>query len=291
MKNLIGKSLVILVLLLSHNATQAQRLGKLLKDASRDISTGVTDKLAEKLVDKLADKIVEKFSARIDTILQEAYVADTTGSNGTSVSYIDFLANMDESDKVSEAYRFDMATVHSVIDDDGNESLTTNYYTKDGSLLGIKMEEIFMVLDAENHIMVTFNLEDKSAYAFGESLMKYSSKLIPNDLIPNYVIQNSGENKSILGYSCNKYIGESDNGDYIVYVAQDFPIDMENAYKSVSEVFFDGRFNESFQDLKGIALESIFTEENGEKTHSTAIEIDKSGYTLNSTEFTFSARQ
>jgi len=288
MKNHLEKAMIILVLLLANNTLQAQRLGNLLKDVSRDVRSGVTDALADKLADKIVEKVVESFSARLDTVLQEAYEADTTGRD-ESVSYIDFINNMDESEKVSQTYQFDLATKQKNIDPDGRESYSTNHYSQDGSVLGIQSEEMFIVLDSKNKIMVTYNLEEKSAFAFGESLMRFGSKLIPNDLIPSYELQNSSGNKNILGYNCEKYIGETQESSYELFVATDFPISMERAYSAIGEVFLDERWDESMNDIKGLVLESILTEENGDVTHSVVTEIDDTGFTISKSDYTFGA--
>jgi len=288
MKNHFGKAIIIIALLLGTNAIQAQRIGKILKDASRDVRSGVTDALAEKLADKIVEKVVESFSARLDSVLNEAYEADTT-SRDAKVSYVDFINNMDESEKVSELYQFELATKQKNVDPDGNVTYSTNHYTKDGSVLGIQSEEMFVVLDAANQIMVTYNLEDKSAFAFGQSLMRYGSKLLPDDLIPNYELQTSSGSKNILGYSCDKYIGETTESSYELYVAKDFPISMDKAYSTIGDVFLDERWDESMDQIKGLVLESILTEENGDVTHGVVTEIDDSGFKISKSDYTFGA--
>lgn len=289
MKSISSKALIILALLFVQNSTQAQKIGNILKKASKGIEVGVTDILADKLTDKIVEVALKKIDARLDSILQDAYESDTTGTN-SSATYADFLGNMDESDKVGEAYRFDLSTKMKVVDHKGNESYMTHYFSNDGKRFGMESESMFVVLDAEQKLMVTYNLEEKTAFAFGERLMKYSSHLIPDNMIPNYSIEASADTKSILGYNCKKYIGESSDGNYEVYVTNDFPISAQDAYGVIGETFMDKRFNESFEDVKGFALESIYTEENGQKTHSTAVNIDKTGFTINNSEFQFGAR-
>jgi len=290
MKNHFGKILVIFALLFTANSMQAQKLGKILRDASRDVRTGVTDALAEKLAEKIVEKVVESFSARLDSVLQEAYAADTTGRD-VKVSYYDFLNNMDESEKVMESYSFDLATKQKNIEPNGDITYTTNHYTNDGSVLGILSDEVFIVLDAKNQVMVTYNLEDKSAFAFGESFMRFGSALLPDDLIPNYQLESSSGTKNILGYDCAKYEGETSDSKYELYVAQNFPISMENAYGAIGEVFLDDRWDDSMKEIKGLVMESIITEENGDVNQSIVTEIDESGYTISKSEYTFGAPQ
>ena len=292
MKKILGKSLLIIVLVLFYNTIEAQRLGNILKEASRDLKSGVTEVLADKLADKIVESVVKKFSAQLDTILQEAYAADTL-SRDTSVqrSYTDFLLNIDESENVSESYSFDMSARHKVIDANNKESYMSYHYTKGGKYLGIEMEDVFMILDAENKLMITFNNEDKTAFAFGQKLLSYSSRLVPNNLIPNYTLSSSDGNKTILGYSCDKYIGESEDGSYEIFVTEELPISVQEAYGGIGNVFFDERYDESFKNLKGMALESVYTEENGDVTHSTVVNLDQSGFTFSTSEFTFGVGQ
>lgn len=289
MKTLTSKVLIIFALLLLSNVIQAQKLGDLLKKTSKGIQDGVTDILADKLADKIVDATVKKINSRMDSLFQEAYKADTTATN-SSATYGDFLSGMDESDKVGESYNFTLSTKMKMVDQDGAETLMSHYFSADGLVFGMQTEGMMIVLDAENKIMITYNIEEKTAYAFGEKLIRYSSHLIPDNLIPSYTIESAAGKKDILGYSCNKYIGKNDDGNYEVYVTDEFPISVQEAYGAIGKTFMDNRFNDSYESLHGFALESIYTEKNGNKTHSTVTEIDKSGFTIDNLEYQFGAQ-
>jgi len=292
MKNLSLKFVFILAFLFINQSMDAQRFGKILKDAGRNVRDGVTtkvaDRVADKLADKLADVIVDKFSARLDSVLEAAYESDTTGRD-SSVSYAEFLNNMDQSEKVSDTYTFDLSTKQTITEPNGKESFSTNYYTKDGSLLGIHTDEVLVVLDSKNKLFVTYNMEDKSAFAFGDSFMKFGSSLISDDFIPNYELQSSSGSKSILGYDCSLYVGDSHDATYEMYVANGFPISMENAYDAIGETFLDERWDDSMKELPGLVLESKAIEENGDVIHSLVTEIDKSSFSVSKSDFKFGA--
>lgn len=289
MKNFSVKFLLIIVLLFANNIVQAQKIGDILKKASKDIEHGVSDAVAKILTDKIVEATVKKINTKLDSLFQEAYTADTTGTE-SSASYEEFLSGMDASDEVADSYKFDLSTKMKVIDPKGKESFSTLFYTKSGDYFGIQSDEMFVLLDATNEIMVTYNFEEKNAFAFGKNLMRYSSKLIPNDLIPNYEIQTAAGTKDILGYKCQKYIGETSDGTYQVFIAKNFPVSMKNAYDSIGKVFFDQRWHESYNSIDGISLENIYTEKNGDITHSTVVDIDQSGFTLINADYTFGAQ-
>jgi len=289
MKTFSIKAISILILVICFQAVQAQKFGDMLKRASKKIERGVSDVLEERITDRIANEIIRKFDSQLDSIFQEAHEADSL-STGSSRSYGEYLSSMDESDKVSDSYKFDFSIKMKNTDHKGRVTYSTQYFSKDGMIFGVQNENMLAILDATNHIMVTYNTDDKTAFAFGEKLFKYSRDMVPDDMIPFFDLKPATGSKRILGYTCDKFTSESSDGKYELYVAQDFPYSMENAYKAVAIIFDEPHLEESFRNINGLVLENKVVEENGDVTTGIVTAVDESPFIVKRSEYKFGSR-
>lgn len=289
MKIFTPKLICILVILSFAQISSAQKIKDFIKKTAQEVEAGVTDAVAKAVADKIVEKAIDKFSGRLDTLLESAFKTDSLSraERGETVNYLDFLSGINESEKVAEEYTFDMGFETITTDDNGKQSMSIQYFRKDGKYFGIHSEGSLIVMDAENEILVTFNLEEKKGFAFGKSMMQAAGSMAYSKLYLDYEVEKTDEYKILLGYKCQKYIGRSAGYTFETYIASEFPINMHDAYTNVAGLFFNETVSESYKELNGMALESK-TIMDDEIYMSEVIKVLKESYSIKKSDFDFS---
>lgn len=263
-----------------------QKIKDFLKDATDDISKTLGDALADRVVEKAADYLVKKLDVKLDSMFKEAYESDTTSS---SRSYEEFLGSLDQQEDVPDSYNFDLTMDMIMTDGEGEETPTTFLFDNNTKSFGVEMDENIVVFDAENKIMVTYNLKEKTAFAFSDSMMKFAGKMAANEVVPDYTITKTSETKTILGYRCVKYIGTSSTQNFEAFISNDFQLDWTKSFESLYN-YMDSRNLQKMQsEMPGMMFESQSTDEDGTIYKNRVTAINKETRALISSDFNFGA--
>lgn len=288
MNNLTSKSICLFLLLCLAQMSQAQKLKDFIKKTTENIEEGISDAVSQVVADKIVEKAVSTMEGKIDTLLNNAFKIDSASraSQGDSINYFDFLQGMNESGKVPDEYIFHLGVESTITDDKGRVTESIQYFNKDGDYYGMLTEGTLMVFDSGNEILANFNLENKTGFAMGKSMMKSIGSLVSNQMVMDFEIKKTGETKTILGYTCHKYIGGAADYDFETYVAPDFPINMHDVYADVVSIYFDDTISDSYKDINGISLESVTTID-GEVYNTVATKVLESGLTISKADYDF----
>lgn len=289
MNKLTSKILCLLFLLSIAQVSNAQKLKDFIKKTTEGIEDGISDVVAQALADKIVEKAVLSLEGKIDTLLDLAFKEDSLSSanSGETRSYADFLAGINETDDVEEQYDFDISFDLLNVDQKGKETNEKHYFRSDGAYFGLESENSLIILDSKNGIIVSYDLKDKKAFAFGKSMMQYASAMAASQLSYDFDITKTNETKKVLGYNCIKYTGHTEDSTFETYISPDFPINLFDAYINISESFFNESVSQSFKDVKGMALESVSTYEDGKVLTSTVTRVNNTTSSFKKSDFNF----
>jgi hypothetical protein len=271
---------------------EAQILNRLKRKAER-----VAEKKVEEEFDKaLAKKVDEEFEK--DSTQRDG--GEFGGYDRTESALADAIAGkyMDKFDmsdvELPETYEFDLTIAYEIQTEDEDPVNMSFIIAPEGEkYMGFTgatqgQEFQYMIWDLERNVFVMYQEQDGK-----KSLMK----------LPNFAsiaeadqeqameasemeIRKTGETKTILGYTCEKYIIEDDKNYGEAWIAADFPYSYERFSALVSTQMKTPGYSELSEE-QGYALEML-TREKKKKAKTTVmkvIDIDESGITINNSEY------
>ena len=260
-----------------------------IKKTTQNIGDGLTDAVSQAVADKIVEKAVTSLEGKLDTLLNAAFQIDSTSraAGGDTINYFDYLNGLNQADKVPDQYSFYMGLATKTTDEDGRTTESIHYFNKDGDYFGMLVEGSLMILDAKNEIIANFNMENKTGFAMGKSLMKSVGSMVDNKLFLDFDITKTSETKSILGYSCQKYIGTATDYSFETYIAKDFPINMYDAYANIVSLYLDQSVADAYKEINGMSLESKTIMDDGETYYTVATKVIETGLTLSKADYNF----
>ena len=293
-RRLIYSSLVFfLCFLLSIPEGEAQLLNRLKRKAERAAEKKVEEEF-DKALAKKVDEEFEKDSTHRDGGEFGGY--DRTESAMADAIAGKYMDQFDMSDvELPESYEFELTIAYEIQTEDEDPVNMSFVIAPEGEkymgFTGFSQDEEFeyMVWDLERNVFVMYQEQDGK-----KSLMK----------LPNFAsiaeadqekqmeasemeIRKTGETKTILGYSCEKYIIEDDKTYGEAWIAADFPYSYERFSALVSTQMKTPGYSE-LSEQQGYALEML-TREKKKKAQTTVIkviDIDESGFSINNSEYT-----
>ncbi len=241
-----------LIFLLTTTTTQAQFFKKLQKKAEDKI-TREAEKRAERRVNKKIDKTFDKAETGIDGTLKKNPKKNTA--------------------KLPNTYRFDWKMTMQMQSKEG--SIDMDYFLKqDANYFGMvikiptnkKSRDVITIMDMKNNTIITLmNME-------GNKIMRVAD--IPNDedkTDQNITIVETNT-KKILGYLCQGYRIETEEGVVNMYVAMNAPVSFNKTLSGNSKFIPKGLNPNLLKKLKnGLMLELDFISKEKKKYNSKMI--------------------
>jgi hypothetical protein len=269
--------------------SDAQFLKNLMKETTDKVADNMADKLSDRIAEEIAYAIMKPIDRALDSMLRHSYESDSLSGDRKFRDYSSFLEGMNRSEDVPDSYVFDVIIVSEFEDDNKKKSEATFYYSRSGDYLGMGQENNYMVMDSKNDLIVTFNTEDKKAFAL-PNMMKLGGVIARQEIEDNakeYTFEKTGKTKKICGYNTYEYIGTSEDDEYKFYMAEDFPVSWVASYSGMMSQMAPSVDMGKWKEIKGMVLKSE-TKENGKITSKwEAKKINLDGLTIKKSDYTF----
>lgn len=227
----------ILLLSISTTMVSAQIFNRVLNRTKDKIGQKIEDKVVERISEEIAQAATKPIDDAVDSMLKERYEQDSIAGN-TDVDYGEFLNAFLTPVELPPSYNFDLTLDAEVTDYDGEKQDIEMLLTSTGAAIGIVQTEdgkrMTMVFDMENEIMAIYNDgEDKTVQAL-PSMMSLATQMAAKEVEDSayeMTIEKTGKTKKIEGYECDEWKIDDEDTVTKAYVASDFPVKWEDAYK------------------------------------------------------------
>lgn len=116
-----------------------------------------------------------------------------------------------------------------------------------------RQKGFFMVMDLQQQKMVTFMKDQKMAMVMDLNKLKDKMKgQVPDENQPAPSIKKTGKTATILGYSCQEYLAETEQHKTLVWITTQLGDGMGNFAKTLATVLQTGPGKLQMPSLKGI---------------------------------------
>lgn len=275
---------LILSMLVSVNGN-AQFLDKLKKRAQEKIEREA-EKRAQRRIDEKIDKTYDKAEETIDGKTKKA------NKNEEEEIGDKFNSKSKTNQDLPSGYTFDWKYKLAMETKDGEFTIT--YFLKpNAAYFGSKFEmdeknaagDMFMIMDMKKEVLVM--LMDTS----GMKMLNTTS--MPADMadeaadVQNYTITKT-DTKTILGYSCQGFRVETEEGVIHTYMAKDTPVSFNQVYNGMSKnkpKGFDAKWAKEFEN--GLMMEMDFVSKKKKKYNMKmrCIALEKEAFTIKLSEY------
>lgn len=282
-------------------------LNRVLKRSKDKIEQGVEDMLVEKASDAISRKIYRSMSDAFDKMIYDAAKQDSAyqANYGDSVAIKygqladNWMARMNEAVDLPDSYAFDRALlIETTSGNDVNEM--TMYLSTESPLLGIEQEEgsdlRLIVIDTEKDVTVLYMTDKKgkkTAQAI-PNMMQFAGAMTSSyqaDTIDqiDYTFKATGKTRKVAGYTCDEYLGESEEYESTFYITDALDVDWKEVFGGMIERFAGSSYDDKAMKTNGFMLESHSQHKKKKKDTSSWItkEVKKEGPTIINADYEF----
>ncbi len=295
--------LKIILITLSFSLTYVPSIhAQLLKKLKNKVEQAAEDAVANKAAEK-ASQEVEK---QMDTLLNP----DPNYESQSQEKLQKLLTQSDNSMIIIEdVYTFDTNVVYKMhmISDGKPASMDYSmWFTHDHNYMATKIEnieneesknketqmEMFTIIDEKNEAMIMLMESQKMAQVISmEKIKNLANSQVDkknNEIVtPN--IKKTGRTKKIIGYTCEEFSGQTEDGIISFWITHDINLYQKNMFLNMSKSLGGDQF-QSFPDAaKGFLMETNFEDNTGknkgDKTSMVVTKIDKKSLQISTKEY------
>ena len=252
---------------------QAQILGNILGEATRKINRKVEEKLVQVISDEIVRRAFKPIDRTMDSLMRQQF-QDSLGQTEKvdwdkwGEAYADYLKNMNTSVDLPETYEFNVVQK---VESTHNKEKTqiTLYYSESEGVFGIETEEKkegknIVVLDVKKDAAVMYTIDNKGQKSgqvvanFFKMTSAFANSAAVSEAQDNDLkISATGKTKTIAGYKCQEYKGESSDENITLYLTQEFPVSKDKSMEAFFMKFAPEAYNKnnSYKALNGVMLE------------------------------------
>lgn len=272
-----------------------QILDRVINRAINKTQQKLEDKAAEIIADQLTRYLERQIDSYLNDMAREQAIQDSIDrvNRGEKVTteqvqarYREILAGMNDASKVADNYSFQVRMDTEVRE---GERVNTSAYliNTQKPIFAILQEEkqqsSYLVFDLENDVVVMFN-EDNKGEKTGQAMPSFLNIVshFSDSTMMSVKIKPTNKSKTIAGYPCKLYLGESAEDSFEWYATTELSnLWQEGFYRHAQR--FSGQPNMAeWQKIQGMVLESKFTDKNNKEKPVTwsVIKVDKN-FTFN----------
>lgn len=282
-------------------------LNRVLKRSKDKIEQGVEDMLVEKASDAISRKIYRSMSDAFDKMIYDAAKQDSAyqANYGDSVAIKygqladNWMARMNEAVDLPDSYAFDRTLL--IETTSGKDVNEMKMYLSSGSpLLGIEQEEgsdiRLIVIDTEKDVTVLYMTDKKgkkTAQAI-PNMMRFAGAMASSyqaDSMDHmdYTFESTGKTRQVAGYTCQEYVGESEEYESTFYITEELDVDWKEVFGGMIERFAGSTYDNKALKTNGFMLESHSQHKKKKKDTSSWItkEVKKEGPTILNADYEF----
>ncbi len=296
----------IIILLIAFLSTTLQADAQLLKRIIDRTADKIEDAAADKAAEIIADQVTRAMNKKIDEVygdwVREAAKQDSADrvARGDTVDWeragnnmMKFLNGMNSAAVMRDQYSFDFYMQMTMESKKYNR--TSNYYFNTQNPMILIEDEAdegsrYVIVDMENDATLMLTT-DKKGKKYGQALPNMSGliKAANNEELDVISIKKGKDSKTIAGYKCQAYIGDSKEYTYTYYITEDLPIPNLEKMRFYSAKFNPSINNDAFKDMKGWPMQTIMEgkKKKNDDITVTVKEVSKKSLTIDRSDYTF----
>lgn len=273
--------LISCFLLSTPQTSQAQILRDIIRKAGDRIEDRAEDMIADAIARAVTRQLQKKIDNYFDELARETFRQDSIDrvERGDTLVYRNYqemmegmLGSMNDNSKVLDQYDFDL--ILDVEIGSGKELDEARFfYSKEKAYYAVEQKENgdinTMLFDLENNVIVLFN-EDKKGEKTAQALpwilnMNVYANSEDTDFYQPTNITKTGQQKTVAGYTCDEYKGETEQEQYTFYASPKLGEYWRNTMGQFMQRFTNTEYNQELQKIDGMIMESIATKKGKEK--------------------------
>lgn len=271
MKKLLFWGLTGLFFIIGHPG-HAQILDRVLNRAINKTQQRLEDKAAEIIADQLTRYLERQIDNYLSDIAREQAVQDSIdrvnrGEKVTTeqvqVRYREILAGMNDASQVADNYSFQIRMDTEVREGD---RVTTSAYllNTEKPIFAIRQEEkqqtSYLVFDLEKDVVVMFS-ENKKGEKTGQAMPGFLTIATHygDSAMMAIKIKPTNKTKTIAGYSCKLFVGESEESSFEWYATTELSNLWQEGFYRHAQRFSGQPHMAEWQKIQGLVLESKYT--------------------------------
>lgn len=297
---------IVFLLVFTAGKSSAQILDRVMNRAINKAQQRLEDKAADLIAEQLTRYLEKQIDNYLRDAAREAAVQDSIertnrGEKVTSADvqtrYTELLASMNDASKVAENYKFNIR-LDTEVEENNKVTQSAMIMSQDKPHFAFRQEEEkqvnYLVFDLSSDVVVMYS-DHQDGRKTGQAMpgfLRIAAHMVPKDSVFQAIkIKPGNKTKTIAGYICKQYWGESSEALFEWYAAED----MENLWTNSSYYPHMQRFTgqpnmDEWLQIKGMVLQSAYTDkgEKNSKVTWTVTKIDKSfNLTLSKKDYHF----
>lgn len=280
--------------------SEAQILKGILKETKRKAQREVENMVIEKASEMIAREIAKSLEKSIDNMFQEMQDSirrnseDTLDYDGALRTYYAYLNSLNETVDLPDEYTFDLTLVTET--SGHNEARPAKmHFSGSESIFAIEQEESsktnsLIIMDLERDAMILYNEEKGKKTAQVIPSLTFFTHTTKYSGYEDVIINKTGGKKTIAGYECQEFSGESEQFDFTYYSTDKLGVQWSNNYGKLVQQVAPSVYDEQVKQMNGMVLESITVEKGKKKPTEmiwTTTEVLKRKLVIKNSDYTF----
>lgn len=282
--------------------SQAQILGKLRRQISRDLNNKMEQLIVDKASDIIVSAVMRPVEKAFDDLVREAYQADSA-KYANDPQYADslryqrfenYVAALNRGiENVPDSYTFDRSITYEFKENASKREMTMHFSDQQSYMAfeqkdGEKGAKSYIVFDFDRNINVLYSIDKKGEKSFQAipSLIGNSGTFSISEEGKENIKEFSqwsktGKTKEIIGFKCDEYFFREGTVSNYFYIARDFPSIFKNAYFEAVRKYFPNKGTERMDQIEGTLMEAESKDESKNYTsRMTVIDYSETSWTL-----------
>ncbi len=255
----------------------------------------------EVVIDKASEKAAQETGKAMDSLLD----IDSTYQNKNEKQLQNIFMQNNANITVEDVYNFNNNVTYKMTIISNNKPSSIDYsmwFSDNKNYMATEMKnintedsknqngsmEVLTILDEKNQAMIMIMAKQKMAQII--SMDKIKNIEIEEDAqnidtsVPT--IKKTGRSKKILGYNCEEFITQTDEGKVTFWITQDVRLYQKNMFLNLSKSLGGNQFDKIPETAKGFMMEMFFEdtsngENHGDKSSMIVISISKKTKVIN----------
>jgi hypothetical protein len=274
----IGFVIVLLILLLSFDSSQAQ-IWKQIQKAAEQKALNKASQKADKATDKALDETDKALEESVNQNVNEAI-------SGYSKNKVDASV-------VPNSYPFSWKYIMEIKSDQGKAMNAEYFLEPDAAYVGFNMgqegQNMFMIMDTKNRITVSCFGNGKEKMASASKMPDYS-EMAKKESEKSKFTYKTLPNKTFLGYNCKGIQATNDEYDMIFYFTNEAKVSFGDLFKNQKNQKMPDAFANYFKpDDKPLMMDMTMKDlkNKGKVTTMKCIGLEKHTYLFNKADYQF----
>ena len=294
--------LLLLVSILLSQSLDAQILKRIIDRASDKIE----DAAAEKAAEIIADQVTRAMNKKVDEVygdwvreaakqdsIERVNSGDTVDWERAGSNMMDFLKGMNNAADLRDQYEFNLYMAMEM-ESEEEKSISNFHFNTESPMIMVENPtengKNFIIIDLVNDATLML-MEDEDGKKRGQALPNMSGlvRATQSEEFEVKSIKKGSGKKTIAGYSCQEYKGDSKDYLYTYYVTKDLPIPDFDEMRDYMKRFNPYINNEEFDKIEGWPMQTIMRGKKKSKQDvtTTVMEVSDKKISIDRSDYSF----